>query len=198
MKISPSLASANPLCLDREVRQLDVNKYSDFHIDIEDGNFIPNITFGMRTVKKLRSITDMPFSFHLMVTNPLDYLDDILECTPSIIFAHIEALEYPALFLDRVKKSSVKVGLAFNPKTQITPYFYLLDRVDAVLIMTSEPDGMGQEFLPEMLKKAEQVKDSFAKMDIWVDGGVREEQIAKLRILGVANVVMGREIFGKG
>lgn len=198
MIISPSIASANPLRLEEEVKRLDPKLYSDLHVDIEDGHFIPNITFGMKTVKKLRAVTDLPFSFHLMVSNPLDYLEEICACQPSVVFAHVEALDYPSLFVDAVRRCGGRAGLAFNPRTPIAPFGYVLSRVDAVLVMTAEPDGMGQEFLPEMMKKAQQVRDAFPSVELWADGGVTRERMEELSRAGVTRAVMGRAVFGRG
>ncbi|QRG67159.1 ribulose-phosphate 3-epimerase [Brevibacillus choshinensis] len=198
MIISPSIASADPLRLEEEVNRLDPKLYSDLHVDIEDGHFIPNITFGMKTVKRLREVTDLPFSFHLMVSNPFDYLEEMCACQPSVIFAHVEALEYPSLFVDAVRGRGGRVGLAFNPRTPIAPFGYVLGRVDAVLVMTAEPDGVGQEFLPDMVTKAQQVRDAVPSVELWVDGGVTPNRLGELTQAGVTHAVMGRAVFGRG
>jgi ribulose-phosphate 3-epimerase len=131
---------------------------ADLHIDIEDGNFIPNITFGLKTIQAIRSITNLTFSFHLMVKNPIDYIYTLCDLKPSIIFAHVESLPYPSEFVNLVKSQGVKVGLAFNPKTQIQPFTYLFNQLDGILIMTSEPDGKNQMFIPTMIEKVKKEK----------------------------------------
>ncbi|MDF2679715.1 MAG: putative ribulose-phosphate 3-epimerase [Brevibacillus sp.] len=196
MIISPSIASANPLRLEEEVKRLDPTLYKDLHVDIEDGHFIPNITFGMKTVKRLRAVTDLPFSFHLMVSNPFDYLEEICACQPSVIFAHAEALDYPSSFVDAVQRRGMKTGLAFNPKTPIAPFQYVLSRADAVLIMTAEPDGQGQQFIPAMMEKAKQVRNAIPSIELWVDGGVTADRVEELESVGVTHAVMGRAVFG--
>ncbi|WP_449537927.1 ribulose-phosphate 3-epimerase [Ferdinandcohnia sp. Marseille-Q9671] len=196
MKISPSIASANQLQLGHEVMKIQ-DHYDDLHIDIEDGNFIPNITFGLKTIQSLRSVTTLPFSFHLMVTNPYEYIEQIKDLSPSIIFAHIESLPYPSDFLARVKKANLRCGLAFNPITPIEPYLYLLKQLDAVLIMTSEPDGQGQLFNKEMVEKVRKVaKNHKFQGEIWVDGGVKYEHLPFLDEAGATHAVMGRAVFG--
>ncbi len=198
MIISPSIASADPLRLEEEVNRLDPKLYPDLHVDIEDGHFIPNITFGMKTVKRLREVTDLPFSFHLMVSNPFDYLEELCACQPSVIFAHVEALDYPSLFVDAVRGRGGRAGLAFNPRTPIAPFGYVLNRADAVLVMTSEPDGVGQEFLPDMVTKARQIRDAVPSVELWVDGGVTPNRLGELTHAGVTHAVMGRAVFGRG
>jgi ribulose-phosphate 3-epimerase len=194
MKISPSIASANPLRLEEEVLRL-TDKYDDIHIDIEDGNFIPNITFGMKTIYSLRTITKIPFSFHLMVTNPFDYLDDIYKLSPSIVFVHVESISYIREFIHRVKSKNINCGIAFNPKTPVEAYLYLLKELDAVLVLTAEPDGRGQIFTEEMLQKVKTIREHQSSLDIWVDGGVTFEKLSELEKIGVTTTVLGRAIF---
>ncbi|MFF3101997.1 ribulose-phosphate 3-epimerase [Viridibacillus arvi] len=197
MIISPSIASANQLCLEKEIRRIH-NSYEDLHIDIEDGNFIPNVTFGMKTIKALRSITNVPFSFHLMVKNPDSYLKDIFELNPSIVFVHVESIDYISEFIHRVKDQGIKCGLAFNPATPVEPYKYLLNQVDGVLILTSEPDGKEQIFIPEMVDKIRMVRVFNQKVNLWADGAINENKLELLNSIGVSHVVMGRQIFHTG
>ncbi|SHE64512.1 ribulose-5-phosphate 3-epimerase [Seinonella peptonophila] len=193
MIFSPSIASANPLRLADEV--LRVQEYPDLHIDIEDGHFIPNITFGIKTVQALRQLTKQPFSFHLMVSNPYLYLKQVIQYQPSVIFGHVEALGYIQDFIACGHEFGMKIGLAFNPATPIEPYAYALDQADAVLVMTAEPDGRGQTFIPSMLQKCETVKQISQVPQIWVDGGIRKRHLNQIRQAHCTHVVMGREIF---
>jgi ribulose-phosphate 3-epimerase len=193
MIVSPSIASADPLRLAEEWKR--VKEYSDLHIDIEDGHFIPNITFGLKTVQALRQLSDQPFSFHLMVDDPYAYFKNVAQYQPSIIFAHVEALDYIQDFITYGKSWGTKVGLAFNPKSPIDPYLYALDQADGVLIMTSEPDGRGQTFIPTMLTKCIQVKTMSKVPEIWVDGGIQHHHLNQISEANVTHVVMGREIF---
>lgn len=194
MNISPSIASANPLRLEDAVMKVKDN-YKDLHIDIEDGNFVPNITFGLKTIKALRQITDVPFSFHLMVMNPYDYLDEIIKLLPSIIFVQVESIDYIRDFIFKVKSQKVNCGLAFNPKTPIEPYLYLFNEIDSVLIMTSEPDGVGQLFINEMVEKIRMVRERHPSINIWCDGGITRDRFDDLTSAGANTLVLGREIF---
>lgn len=195
IRISPSIASADPLALKGAVELVERCGYEDLHIDIEDGNFIPNITFGMKTVRALRDATSLPFSFHLMALRPETYLEEILALAPSIVFAHIEALAYPSDFAARLLQKGVRSGLALNPKTPIEPLVYVLENIDAVLIMTSEPDGRGQDFLPAMIEKIRVARRLVPSLEIWADGGIRTSQLEELELRGVNVAVMGRAVF---
>lgn len=194
-RISPSVASADPLNLRRAVEYAERCGYEDLHIDIEDGNFIPNITFGMRTVRALRGATHLPFSFHLMVLHPESYLEEVMALGPSIVFAHVEALAYPSNFTGHMREAGVRSGLALNPKTPVEPLAYILQDLDGILVMTSEPDGRGQLFLPQVLEKLRTVRRLAPSVEIWADGGIRRSQLVELERLGVRVAVMGRAVF---
>lgn len=112
------------------------------------------------------------------------------------MFGHVEALDYPLDFLRFVQKHGIPCGLAFNPKTPVEPYLYALEAADGALIMTSEPDGRGQQFLPSMLDKAARLKGLGFPGGLWVDGGVGESLFAQLEQAGVTHAVMGRAVFG--
>ncbi|OUM96520.1 MAG: hypothetical protein BAA02_02425 [Paenibacillaceae bacterium ZCTH02-B3] len=196
MIISPSIASADPLNLEAAAATVSAGPYTDLHVDIEDGNFIPNITFGLKTVRELRKKTRLPFSFHLMVTRPYRLAEQIADLGPSIVFGHVEALDYPLDFIRFVRRLGVPCGLAFNPKTPVEPYLYALEAADGALIMTSEPDGRGQQFLPAMLQKAEKLKTLALPGGLWADGGITPDRFGQLEEAGVTHAVMGRAIFG--
>lgn len=195
IKISPSIASADPLKLAEAVRFVERQGYEDLHIDIEDGHFIPNITFGLKTIRALRSSTWLPFSFHLMATNPESYLSSILSMNPSIVFCNVEALRYPAEFLTAVKNAGVRVGLALNPVTSVEHVAYLMDRCDGLLVLTAEPDGEGQKFIPSMLRKARIIREASPSVELWVDGDIKKDRLRELEIIGVNVAVMGRAVF---
>ncbi|MEG0832414.1 MAG: ribulose-phosphate 3-epimerase [Oscillospiraceae bacterium] len=193
--ISPSVASANQLKLRDEVEFAQHKGARDIHIDIEDGNFIPNITFGTKTVKGLRSCTDLPFSFHLMVTEQFEWLNFAALMKPSIVFGHYEALCYPRAFVGAARKLGVRCGLAFNPKTPIEQAKYLIDDLDGILLLAVEPDGMGENFIESVLEKADIIRGLSPKIEIWVDGNVTQDRLSMLEEHGVTNAVMGRGFF---
>lgn len=191
-KIIPSIASANQLFLADELARLG-DQYESLHIDIEDGNFIPNITFGMRTIRKLREVSSKPFSVHLMVTNPEDYLTDLASLNCSHIFIHVENAVYLLNMLNTIKKFGIKAGLALNPISNLRDYEYLLPDVDAILYMSSEPDTYGDILNPRVIEKIMPKKG--LDYEIWVDGGVKRKHLPLLSEKNVDYAVMGRELF---
>ena len=195
IRVSPSIASANPLHLAEAVQFVEREGYEDLHIDIEDGNFIPNITFGMKTIRALRAATGLPFSFHLMANRPDSYLNAILRMNPSIVFCNVEALQYPAEFLAPIRNAGVRAGLALNPMTSVENVAYLLERCDGLLVMTAEPDGEDQKFLPSMLRKARIAKEIAPSLELWIDGAVSKESLKEFEAVGIDVAVMGRSVF---
>lgn len=194
MIIIPSIASANPLALGTEIDRLGKIRY--LHLDIEDGNFCPSMTFGMDTIRAIALHTKAELDAHLMVTNPLDYIDGLCECGISKIAAHIEALPYPAKFLGKVQSKGKKAGLALNLKTDISTLEAFADQLDYVLFLTNEPDYAGLKFRKFSLKKISLCRKMLPDhISLWADGGVTEELLPELQNCGVDTVIMGRAIF---
>ncbi|NPV43835.1 MAG: ribulose-phosphate 3-epimerase [Firmicutes bacterium] len=196
LEIVPSLASANQSCLKDEIEKLGKDTVKEIHLDIEDGNFIPNITFGFKTVKDLRAVTELPFSIHLMVNAPEKYLPKIRSFDVASVAVHLEACKYPKEIINLVKDLNMEIGMALNPKTPLDELEYILDDLDFILIMTAEPDCRGQEFILHTLKKVSELsllKKGHQK--IWVDGGINETHLYDIWKSGADKVVMGRAIF---
>lgn len=193
--ISPSVASANQLMLAQAVKRAEERRCADLHIDIEDGNFIPSITFGIKTVRALRTATDLPFSFHLMTTKWEQWLGYAAETGASVVFAHSETLDYPKRFTAAARKLGIKCGLAFNPKTPTSDFVYLKDELDALLLLSVEPDEAGEHFIPSILEKIEQTRKLYETAEIWVDGNITFERLSVLHECGATHAVMGRDFF---
>jgi len=193
--ICPSIASANQLSLLYEVKKVEGSGCADLHIDIEDGNFIPNITFGMKTVRALRSATSLPFSFHLMTVRQLDFLREVSKYNPSIVFGHYEAISYPREFIGLANELKVRCGMAFNPKTPIDSVRYIIDDLDGILLLSCEPDYQGEQFLPAALEKAAKIRSMSKKIEIWMDGDIRLNKLDELKASGVTHAVVGRDFF---
>lgn len=192
--ISPSIASSNLLVLKDEIDYVD-KYYGHIHIDIEDGNFVPNITFGAKLLRQICSYSKSRKSIHLMVTSPLDYIKCIKESNVDIVFIHVEKLSYPSQVINKYRENGINVGLAFNPKTQITPYEYVMKYISGILIMMCEPDNEGQNYISSMEKKIR--KAIKYKIPIWIDGGIKDEMLSTFKDIGVKNVVMGSAIFNR-
>jgi ribulose-phosphate 3-epimerase len=191
-KLIPSIASANQLCLAEELNRLG-DRYENLHVDIEDGNFVPNITFGMRTLRELREASSKPFSVHLMVTNPEDYLAELASLNCSHIFVHVENAMYLLFLINTIKSYGIKPGLALNPISNLRDYEYLLPAVEAVLYMCTEPDTYGDILNLRVIEKI-LPKNSLA-YEIWVDGGIKREHLSLLASKDVDYAVMGRDLF---
>lgn len=189
--VVPSVASCDQMHIADELARIG-DAYPNLHVDIEDGNFVPNITFGLKTVRALRQVTDKPFSVHLMVTDPMEYIDELCSLGCSHLFVHVESGQYVRRWLNRIREHGVRPGIALNPVSDVRKYEYLLSDCDAILYMTSEPDGAGELFQESVAKKIQ----SFPGIETWVDGGVRLKMLPHLSELGADVVVMGREIFG--
>lgn len=195
IKIVPSLASADQLRLGEQIK--DLGEYPFLHIDIEDGNFIPNITFGMKTVKETARRARKELDVHLLVTNPMDYIDDLLELGIKKIAFHLEAVQYPAVCLHRIHEGGGKAGVAFNFRAQVKDVLPYIDEVDYVLIMTSEPDGRDQIFRSCMLDKVREARRLLpSSVSVWVDGGISERNMLETVQSGADTLVMGRAVWG--
>lgn len=194
-RIIPSLASADPLRMVEQISKL--GDYPFLHLDIEDGNFIPNITFGMKTVRAVAGSTDKELDAHLMVTKPSDYLEELLENRVKRIAFHIEAVPYPAVYLNRIREEGGIAGLAFNCMEPVDSALPYENSLDYVLIMTSEPDGREQAFNPYMLKKIRRAREIFSdRITIMADGGISEETAKQVAEAGADILIMGRTVWG--
>lgn len=190
----PSMASANQLNLQKSLDSL--GKIKRIHFDIEDGNFIDNITFGLRTVRDVLNYTDREADAHLMVTRPEQYIDDLLALGVKSIAVHVESGIFPAVHLRRIRQQGGRAGLALNfmaPLSALPPY---LKDIDYVLIMTSEPDGRGQQFNPWALEKIAQARALLPKeISVVVDGGITEQWLPKVVAAGADTIILGRTLW---
>lgn len=190
----PSIASANQLELKKSLDSL--GKIKRIHFDIEDGNFIPNITFGIRTVRDVLAYTTREADVHLMVTTPGLYIDDLMALGVRSIAIHCESTLFPTPYLRRIHQLGGRAGLALNfmaPASNVIPY---IKEIDYVLVMTSEPDGMGQEFNPGMLDKIGWLRRCLPeRISIMADGGISEEWLPRVVAAGADTVVLGRALW---
>ncbi len=190
--IIPSIASGNMLSVEEEINFIDRN-YGHIHIDIEDGNYIPNITFGEKLLKLICQNSTSQKSIHLMVNKPEAFLKTIKECKPDIVFLHADVTRYPRELIRLYQDEGIKVGIAVIPGIGINQIEYIIPLVEDVLVLTCEPDGRGQEYIKALEGKIGKLNDY--GVNLWVDGGVGEDQIGDLIKLGIKNIVMGRAVF---
>lgn len=195
MKIYPSIASSNPLLLSEELSSL--GDWDYLHIDIEDGNFTPNITFGMTTVEAIcKETKSKNIQVHLMVNNPLFYLSSLRDFGVTEVFAHVEALDDPELFIRECHDMKMTAGLALkadSPISYITNYEKI---TDSFLFLTSKPSPIKEVFSDVAFKKALEAASSMSKkVRIFADGKLNEKNLQKLSMYGFYGAVLGGLIF---
>jgi ribulose-phosphate 3-epimerase len=192
MELLPSVASAEQINLGAAIDSL--GEWPYLHIDMEDGNFVPNITFGMKTVKAICGHAEgKRVDVHMMATNPVQYLEGLAECGVAMACAHIEALEYPLLFLEEAKRLGMEAGLALNFKTPIEAFEPFSDAADYLLVMTSEPDGRGQLLSDYAVQKAIRAAKRYPR--VYTDGGIDENTLQRLAEGNLCGAVLGRLAF---
>jgi len=197
IKIAPSILASNFSKLNDEVISIE-NAGADFiHLDIMDGHFVPNLTFGPPIIKSLRNLTKLPFDVHLMVSNPDTLLDDYVNAGANIITVHVEACNHLARTLHYIKSKGCKAGVAINPHTDIQFIENVIEDLDLILIMTVNPGFGGQKFIKSMFKKISLVKEIISSRDIFleVDGGITKENSKEVIDAGANVLVAGTSVF---
>ena len=194
LKILPSIASADQLALREEIAR--VEKCGRLHLDIEDGHFIDNITFGKKTVAAISREFHGVLDAHLMTTHPEAYLPWLHDIGMKAICGHIEALMYPKQFLRQARAFGMRAGLALNMKVHPETLCAYLEDLDYALVMTSEPDAGEQTFFPCACKRVAQIRSLLRpETELWCDGGIQSEHLRKLHNAGMDTAVMGRAVF---
>ena len=198
VRLAPSLLSADFSRLADEVAEVEHGGADLLHLDIMDGHFVPNLTFGPPIVAALASRAKIALDAHLMVTRPDDLIRDLVAAPVARIAVHVEACHHLQRTLESIRSAGVKAGIAINPATALSLLEDALPWADFVLIMSVNPGFGGQEFIPETLEKISRLRQMTAKvdLDIAVDGGVGPENAASLVRAGASTLVAGSAIFG--
>lgn len=200
MKIAPSLLAADFSRLAEEVRDIETGGADYLHLDVMDGHFVPNLSFGVPVIKALRKKTNLPFDVHLMVDYPEDYLDGLQECRAAMVSFHVEAVPHADRMIHNIRDRGIKAGAALNPGTSLSTLDEILPLLDFVLIMSVNPGFGGQKFIPYSLDKISRLKKRISSLGkdilIEVDGGVNEKNAPLLRDAGADILVAGSSVFG--
>lgn len=198
--LSPSLLAADFTKLGQQLEQIEKGGAKYIHLDVMDGMFVPNISFGIPVIQSIRKSSNLIFDVHLMIVEPERYVEAFYKAGADIINFHVEATKNPALVLSKIKSLGVKAGITIKPNTPVSDIVPYLEDVDMVLIMTVEPGFGGQKFMPEKMKKVEELvkirEQKNLSFDIEIDGGVNKDNIREILDAGVNVVVAGSAVFG--
>lgn len=199
--ISPSLLSADFTNLEKEFKIMNEEKVDFVHLDIMDGNYVPNISYGPGIIKSLRPLTEIPFDTHLMIERPENFIEEFVKAGSDIITIHPMATKHLDRTLSLIKSYGKKVGLALNPGDSLDVLNYNLEKLDLVLIMSVNPGFGGQKFIPSVLRKIKEVKKLIEERNlktlIEVDGGIKLDNAKEVLNAGADILVAGSAIFEK-
>ncbi len=197
--IAASILSADCTKLGEEIKRVEEAGVDLIHIDVMDGHFVPNITMGPFVVESIRKITDLPLDVHLMIENPIFFVEDFIRAGADWISVHVEGEKHLERVLSKIRSKGKKAGVVYNPATSIEGFEFIEHVVDFVLIMTVNPGFGGQKMIEPVLKKVTMLKERYnleeKGIPVEVDGGIKVENIKKVALAGADIFVSGSGIF---
>ena len=193
--VAPSILSADFSRLDREIAEVERAGCDTIHVDVMDGHFVPNLTIGPPVIHGIRKVTKLPLDVHLMIEEPLRFLEDFKKAGSDWITVHVEAAKNVGETLKEIKRLGAKAGISLKPGTSVERIEPYLGNLDLVLVMTVEPGFGGQSFMPDMIEKVRRLRPKFSGL-ISVDGGINFETAKMALAAGADILVAGTAIFG--
>jgi len=199
VKISPSILAGNFLCLKDEVKRIEKAGADTIHFDIMDGVYVPNITFGFKFLKSIKSITSLPADVHLMIIDPAKYIEEFVKAGANLLIFHYETVKLHIRVINEIRKHKCKVGVSINPSTPVSILNEIIAQVDTVLLMSVEPGFYGQKFIEGSYERIRELKhlitNSKSHATIIVDGGVSFNNYKQLIDAGTDVFVIGNDFF---